>query len=254
MQALTQLAHPLATRLQEAGPGWMLLVLLGLTALAAGLGVAGSVLVIRLQAARRRAQPRRRRPRARATGLPAWPCAPASKRRSKKRCGKRRTTAAPRWRCCTSAWTTCAASTTASASAPATVSPGSAPSGRAARHRRGRPARPAELARLGGEEFAVRLLADEATASAVAVQVCAVLARPFEIEGQSVGVTASVGVACYPAHGAWSRLLPHAGAAMRHVRGAGGNSHAPTRRRWRWTCASRRCCCRTCAWPSSATN
>jgi diguanylate cyclase len=82
------------------------------------------------------------------------------------------------------------------------------------------------IARAGGEEFALLLNGDEAVAVALAARVCAALARPFEAEGQALGLTVSVGLACYPAHGAWSRLLPHAAAAMRHVRQAGGNGHA----------------------------
>ncbi len=82
------------------------------------------------------------------------------------------------------------------------------------------------VARAGGEEFALLVTGEEAVAIALAARVCAALARPFEVEGQSLGLTVSVGLACYPAHGAWSRLLPHASAAMRHVRQAGGNGHA----------------------------
>jgi diguanylate cyclase len=81
-------------------------------------------------------------------------------------------------------------------------------------------------ARVGGEEFALLLTGEEAVAIDMAARVGAALARPFEVEGQSLGLTASVGLACYPSHGAWSRLLPHASAAMRHVRQAGGNGHA----------------------------
>lgn len=82
------------------------------------------------------------------------------------------------------------------------------------------------VARAGGEEFALLLNGDEAAAIGMAARVCAALARPFEAEGQALGLTVSVGLACYPVHGAWSRLLPHAAAAMRHVRQAGGNGHA----------------------------
>jgi len=84
----------------------------------------------------------------------------------------------------------------------------------------------ARLARIGGEEFALMLLADEAAATACCARVCSTLARPYDIDGQTLGLTASVGLACYPAHGAWSRLVSHAAAAMRHVRQAGGNGHA----------------------------
>lgn len=82
------------------------------------------------------------------------------------------------------------------------------------------------VGRVGGGEFALLLTGEETDAIAMAARVGAALARPFEIDGQSLALTASVGLACYPSHGAWSRLLPHASAAMRHVRQAGGNGHA----------------------------
>ncbi|MFO1295685.1 MAG: bifunctional diguanylate cyclase/phosphodiesterase [Rubrivivax sp.] len=205
-----------------------MLVLLGLAALAAGLGVAGSVLVIRLQAARRRARRAAGHAAGTRDGLTGLALRPGFEAALEE-----------------AVW-----DTENKGGAPVAVlhvglddlrgindgfgqRAGDGVLVQAARRLAELPAIAAgggpglpNLARLGGEEFAVRLPADEAAASAVAVQVCAALARPFEIEGQPVGVTASVGVACYPAHGAWSRLLPHAGAAMRHVRGAGGNSHA----------------------------
>jgi diguanylate cyclase (GGDEF)-like protein len=90
--------------------------------------------------------------------------------------------------------------------------------------------RPDLVARVGGNEFALLLAADEAGAISVATQASAALARPFEVSADesdaSVGLTVSVGLACYPAHGAWSRLMPNAAAAMRHVQQAGGNGHA----------------------------
>ena len=89
---------------------------------------------------------------------------------------------------------------------------------------------PSLAARVGGDEFALLLSADEAGAIAMAAHVCATVARPFEVESESAGVsmglTVSVGLACYPVHGAWSRLLPHAASAMRHVQRSGGNGHA----------------------------
>ena len=89
----------------------------------------------------------------------------------------------------------------------------------------------ARATRIGGNEFAVLLLAaDEAAATALAARVCTALAQPFELRalmpGTSLAITVSVGAACYPVHGAWSRLMPHATAAMRHVKQAGGNGHA----------------------------
>ena len=82
------------------------------------------------------------------------------------------------------------------------------------------------VARVGGDEFALLIGADEAGATAIAAQVCAAIVLPFVTEGRELGLTVSVGLACYPDHGAWSRLLPHAAAAMRYVKQAGGNGHA----------------------------
>jgi diguanylate cyclase (GGDEF)-like protein len=101
-----------------------------------------------------------------------------------------------------------------------------APEGAAADDAARPAAGPVRIARVGGEEFALLLAGDEASAVAMAARVCATLSRPCEVDGQSFGVTASAGVAFYPMHGAWTRLLPHAAAAMRHVRAAGGNGHA----------------------------
>jgi diguanylate cyclase (GGDEF)-like protein len=104
------------------------------------------------------------------------------------------------------------------------------------------PSAAAQLAaRIGGEDFALLLACDEAGAIAMAAHLCETLGRPVDTAAGSgpsgpsgaastaagpIGLTVSVGVACYPAHGAWSRLLPHAAAAMRHVKQAGGNGHA----------------------------
>jgi diguanylate cyclase (GGDEF)-like protein len=52
------------------------------------------------------------------------------------------------------------------------------------------------------------------------------LGTPGTLPAGALGLTVSVGLACYPAHGAWSRLLRHAAAAMRHVQQSGGNGHA----------------------------
>lgn len=52
------------------------------------------------------------------------------------------------------------------------------------------------------------------------------LGTPGALPAGPLGLTVSVGLACYPAHGAWSRLLRHATAAMRHVQQSGGNGHA----------------------------
>lgn len=74
----------------------------------------------------------------------------------------------------------------------------------------------ATLGRIGGDEFLVILTdTDAVRAMAVARALQESLRRPIDLSGQSVAVTASIGVALYPAHGAdVTTLLKHADAAM----------------------------------------
>lgn len=80
------------------------------------------------------------------------------------------------------------------------------------------------LARLGGDEFALIVPAAQATALADALR--QLLHRPYRVAGVELQLTASVGVAVYPEHGARTRLLGHAALAMRSVKLVGGGSHA----------------------------
>lgn len=59
------------------------------------------------------------------------------------------------------------------------------------------------VARLGGDEFTMILTScgTAATVSRTAERILADLGRPFELNGQSFSVGASVGIALYPAHG-----------------------------------------------------
>jgi diguanylate cyclase (GGDEF)-like protein len=73
------------------------------------------------------------------------------------------------------------------------------------------------VARLGGDEFAVLLPRIGTTEGAVAVanKLQAALQEPFELEGLSLDVEASIGVALYPEHGNDpDELLQHADIAM----------------------------------------
>jgi diguanylate cyclase len=74
----------------------------------------------------------------------------------------------------------------------------------------------ATVARLGGDEFAVFLPeADETSAQQVTAQLCLVLEEPFLVEGYSLQVEVSIGIARYPAHGSDPvTLLRHADVAM----------------------------------------
>jgi diguanylate cyclase (GGDEF)-like protein/PAS domain S-box-containing protein len=73
------------------------------------------------------------------------------------------------------------------------------------------------VGRFGGDEFIVLCedVADEAEARAIAGRIDAALAEPFEIDGQAVVLTASIGVAlATSSHDSADRLLRDADAAM----------------------------------------
>ncbi|HPB74329.1 MAG TPA: GGDEF domain-containing protein, partial [Chromatiaceae bacterium] len=73
------------------------------------------------------------------------------------------------------------------------------------------------LGRLGGDEFVVLLsdLASTECAMRVAEDLRLALARPFVIEGHELAISASIGMALYPEHGATvDELASHADAAM----------------------------------------
>lgn len=82
------------------------------------------------------------------------------------------------------------------------------------------------VARIGGDEFVLLLAADAGQAQERAQALVQAMRRPFEFEGQSLALTASVGVAVYPAHGSRPRLLAHSALAMRAVKLGGGDGHA----------------------------
>jgi diguanylate cyclase len=80
--------------------------------------------------------------------------------------------------------------------------------------------------RVSGDEFTVLIKADEGRASDAAAKLLAKLQAPFVIDGMDLRVTASIGIAVYPDHGARQRLLAHAALAMRTVKLGGGAGHA----------------------------
>jgi diguanylate cyclase (GGDEF)-like protein/PAS domain S-box-containing protein len=58
------------------------------------------------------------------------------------------------------------------------------------------------IARLGGDEFALVLLGTDACgAVATAQKILGALSRPFFVDGQSLDVNASIGIALFPSHG-----------------------------------------------------
>jgi diguanylate cyclase len=79
------------------------------------------------------------------------------------------------------------------------------------------------VARLGGDEFAVILpFADANGAVLTAQKVLHELERPFILEGRSMTLRASVGIACFPDHGTTAQsLLQRADVAMYLAKGDG---------------------------------
>lgn len=80
------------------------------------------------------------------------------------------------------------------------------------------------VARLGGDEFVVLLtgLPSPQQAAALAGQVLALLAQPFQIDGTECFIGASIGVSVFPADGSTAEeLLKHADIAMYRAKAAG---------------------------------
>jgi diguanylate cyclase (GGDEF)-like protein/PAS domain S-box-containing protein len=84
------------------------------------------------------------------------------------------------------------------------------------------------VARHGGDEFVI-LVADfktEIDCQVVAEKVLRALGQPFEAEGSSYRLGASIGIAVFPATGAdGDALLRNADAAMYHAKQLGGNQY-----------------------------
>jgi diguanylate cyclase (GGDEF)-like protein/PAS domain S-box-containing protein len=73
------------------------------------------------------------------------------------------------------------------------------------------------VARVGGDEFAVLLptVGDEAGATRIAEKILSAVKEPFEVDGQSLEVSASIGIALFPEHGTdWATLMRSADVAM----------------------------------------
>ena len=83
-------------------------------------------------------------------------------------------------------------------------------------------------ARIGGDEFLLLAegIASVADATALADRLIRRLARPFEVEGRRVHVSASIGVVVHPDHGQREQLVIRADAAMYAAKRAGGNTRA----------------------------
>ncbi len=82
------------------------------------------------------------------------------------------------------------------------------------------------VGRIGGDEFVVLLnnITLPEHGAVVAEKIRAVLDRPFELAGQRLHITSSIGVAAYPDHGDDNKqLIRHADEAMYAAKKNGGN-------------------------------
>lgn len=82
------------------------------------------------------------------------------------------------------------------------------------------------LARLGGDEFAIILseVSDASVVKLIAIKILACLHVPFDLSGNVVQISGSLGVSMCPADGeAMDELLRHADKAMYEVKSKGGN-------------------------------
>ena len=85
------------------------------------------------------------------------------------------------------------------------------------------------LARIGGDEFVVLLTRRDHAGHArqQAEQLCACLRQPVQLDGKTLQVSASIGIAWYPEHGGDAlSLIQHADLAMYQAKRAGRNQVA----------------------------
>ncbi len=80
------------------------------------------------------------------------------------------------------------------------------------------------VGRIGGDEFMILLPHGEERAVEVGERIRAAMEMPFDIDGRSIGISCSVGIAIYPDHGSDEiELAKSADWAMYAVKRAGGN-------------------------------
>ncbi len=84
------------------------------------------------------------------------------------------------------------------------------------------------VARVGGDEFLLLMedVASLADCVELARRLVQALAKPFDVAGQTVGISGSVGIVVYPDQGHRDKLIANADSAMYAAKRAGGNTYA----------------------------
>ncbi|MBS0444414.1 MAG: EAL domain-containing protein [Proteobacteria bacterium] len=84
------------------------------------------------------------------------------------------------------------------------------------------------VARVGGDEFLVLMEGVPTLADCVqlARRLVQALAEPFDVAGQQVRISGSIGIVVHPDQGQRDKLVAHADAAMYAAKRAGGNTYA----------------------------
>jgi diguanylate cyclase (GGDEF)-like protein len=83
-----------------------------------------------------------------------------------------------------------------------------------------------QAARIGGDQFLLMLEGRAEQAATLAQCVLACVQEPIDVDGRTVQLSASIGVALYPEHGSVAHLLAHADAAMFNAKRSGGATYA----------------------------
>jgi diguanylate cyclase (GGDEF)-like protein/PAS domain S-box-containing protein len=84
------------------------------------------------------------------------------------------------------------------------------------------------VARMGGDEFVVIAtgVRDASAANTIAIRIREKLSAPFDVDGQEISVTGSVGVSVFPDHGTeYEGLLKNADIALYEAKDAGRDTH-----------------------------
>lgn len=84
------------------------------------------------------------------------------------------------------------------------------------------------VSRIGGDEFVVLLHSIEAVqdATVVAEKMLAVLNQPFELAGQTLHISGSIGISVYPEHGSDEKELTHSADIAMYYAKSGGRNNA----------------------------